>query len=71
MKTDRRDAEQLARLLRAGELTPIYVPAPRDEALRELVRARETARRCPPRSSACAQVLLRHQIHPPEHIKRR
>ena len=44
VKTDRRDAEQLARLFRAGELTPIYVPAPEDEALRELVRARETAR---------------------------
>jgi len=43
VKTDRRDAEQLARLFRAGELTPVYVPEREDEALRELVRAREAA----------------------------
>src|SRR4029450_3084344 len=45
VKTDRRDALQLARLLRAGDLTPIYVPAVGDEAVRDLVRAREDARR--------------------------
>ncbi|WP_260865843.1 hypothetical protein [Paenibacillus xylanexedens] len=33
IKTDRRDAEQLARLFRAGELTPVYVPKCEDEAL--------------------------------------
>ena len=40
VKTDRRDADQLARLFRAGELTGIYVPAPADEAVRDLIRAR-------------------------------
>ncbi len=43
VKTDRRDAKQLARLFRAGELTPIYVPDEEDEAVRDLVRARERA----------------------------
>lgn len=43
VKTDRRDSVQLARLHRAGELTPIYVPDATDEALRDLVRAREDA----------------------------
>ena len=40
VKTDRRDAEQLARLFRAGELTAIYVPDQEDEAVRDLIRAR-------------------------------
>jgi transposase len=43
VKTDRRDALQLARLLRSGDLTPVYVPAVDDEALRDVVRAREDA----------------------------
>ena len=43
VKTDRRDAMRLARLARAGELEPIYVPDERDEAMRDLVRAREDA----------------------------
>src|SRR5439155_1543682 len=43
VKTERRDAMQLARLLRSGDLTPIYVPAVEDEAIRDLVRAREDA----------------------------
>lgn len=43
VKTDRRDALNLARLARAGELEPIYVPDARDEAVRDLVRAREDA----------------------------
>jgi transposase len=43
IKTDRRDAITLARLHRAGELTPIYIPNDVDEALRDLVRAREDA----------------------------
>ena len=40
VKTDRRDADQLARLYRAGELTAIHVPDQEDEAIRDLVRAR-------------------------------
>lgn len=43
VKTDRRDAMKLARLARAGELEPIYVPDALDEAMRDLVRAREDA----------------------------
>ena len=44
VKTDRRDAERLARSLRAGELTPVWVPDAAHEALRDLVRAREVAK---------------------------
>jgi transposase len=43
VKTDRRDADQLARLYRAGELTAIHVPDQEDEAIRDLVRARYAA----------------------------
>jgi transposase len=43
VKTDRRDAVQLARLLRSGDLTPVYVPTVDDEAIRDVVRAREDA----------------------------
>jgi transposase len=41
VKTDRRDAVQLARLMRSGDLTPVYVPTVEDEAIRDLCRARE------------------------------
>src|SRR2546427_2079231 len=43
VKTDRRDSQTLARLHRAGELRAIYVPDDADEAMRDLVRAREDA----------------------------
>jgi transposase len=43
IKNDRRDAENLARLERAGELTAVYVPREDDEAMRDLTRAREDA----------------------------
>jgi transposase len=43
VKTDRRDAVQLARLARSGDLTPVYVPKVEDEAIRDLSRAREDA----------------------------
>jgi transposase len=43
LKTDQRDARKLARLLRAGELTAIYIPEPTDEAIRDLCRARSDA----------------------------
>lgn len=39
IKTDRRDAEKLARCYRAGDLTPVWVPDEAHEALRDLVRA--------------------------------
>jgi len=41
IKTDKRDAEDLARLLRSGDIDPIYVPEPEDESVRDLSRARE------------------------------
>jgi transposase len=41
VKTDRRDAMQLARLARSGDLTVVYVPKAEDEAIRDLTRARE------------------------------
>jgi transposase len=63
IKTDRRDAEHLARLLMAGELHPVRVPGDEEEALRDLVRAREAVRvnlmRCRHRLS---KLLLRHGI---------
>lgn len=61
IKTDRRDALLLARELRAGNLTPIVVPDERDEAIRDLVRAREDA--CAARLRVRLQMramLLRH-----------
>lgn len=54
VKTDRRDAEQLARLYRAGELTAIHVPDQEDEAIRDLVRARTAA--------LCDQRQARHRL---------
>lgn len=44
VKTDRRDALTLARLLRSGDLTAVYVPSVDDEAIRDLCRARDAAR---------------------------
>ena len=43
VKTDRRDAFTLARLMRSGDLSSIYVPGIEDEALRDLSRGREAA----------------------------
>ena len=45
VKTDRRDAVEIARLLRSGDLTPVYVPSVEDEAIRDLARAREDSLR--------------------------
>jgi transposase len=63
VKTDRRDAEHLVRLLLAGKLHPVRVPGPEEEALRDLVRAREAVRvdlmRCRHRLS---KLLLRRGI---------
>jgi len=41
IKTDRRDAQKLARYLRSGELTPVWVPDTEQEAMRDLTRARD------------------------------
>src|SRR5438477_928958 len=62
-KTDKRDARAIARLLRAGELTAVYVPESTDEAIRDLCRARTDAvddhRRCRHRLKG---FLLRHSF---------
>ncbi|MFT5636946.1 MAG: transposase [Cognaticolwellia sp.] len=42
IKTDKRDAIKLTKLLKSEDLTPIYVPEPDDEAVRDLSRDRET-----------------------------
>jgi transposase len=44
VKTDRRDAERLARSYRSGDLTAVWIPDEGSESLRDLVRARETAK---------------------------
>lgn len=63
VKTDRRDAEQLARLYRAGELCSIYVPDPQDEALRDLIRGRYQVSRQQHRARQQLKMfLLRHNI---------
>lgn len=54
VKTDRRDAEKLARLYRSGELTAVWVPTAAHEAMRDLVRAREAAK--------ADQVRARHRL---------
>jgi transposase len=63
VKTDRRDAEHLARLLLAGKLHAVRVPGVEEEALRDLVRARETVRVDLMRSRhRLTKLLLRHGI---------
>ncbi len=61
VKTDKRDSRRLARLGRAGELTPIRVPSPGEEAVRDLARARDAVladrKRARQRLTA---VLMRH-----------
>ena len=62
VKTDRRDARMLAKLHRAGELTPIWVPDAGHEAMRDLVRARATAGRMLSKARQHLQsFLLRHE----------
>jgi hypothetical protein len=61
VKTNRRDATTLARLHRAGELTPVWVPDGAHEAMRDLVRARAAARRVLGKARQHLQgFLLRH-----------
>ena len=63
LKTDKRDCITLARLHRAGELTPIYVPNEEDEALRDLVRARNDAQNALKRAKQqLSALLLRYHI---------
>ena len=63
VKTDRRDALMLARLSRSGDLTAVRVPGAADEAVRDLVRAREDAvRECRNARHRLKALLLRNGI---------
>ena len=64
IKTDRRDAINLAKLHRAGELTPVWVPDQAHEAVRDLVRARQAAvRSVRAARQQLSGFLLRHGHH--------
>jgi transposase len=65
VKTDRRDAEKLARCHRAGDLTAVWVPDEAHEALRDLIRAREAAKTDQQRArQRLGKFLLRHGKQP-------
>jgi transposase len=69
VKTDRRDAERLAKSFRAGDLTPVWVPDAAHEALRDLVRAREAAKRDQLRARhRLGKFLLRQGRRPTERM---
>lgn len=64
VKTNRRDAESLAKALRAGDLTAVWVPDAQHEAIRDLVRAREAAvRDYRAKRQQVSSFLLRHGRH--------
>src|SRR5215467_4293073 len=70
VKTDKRDALKLARNYRAGELTPVWVPDAAHEALRDLVRAREAAKKDQLRARhRLGKFLLRYGRRPPTGMK--
>jgi len=72
VKTDRRDAEKLARCYRNGDLTAVWVPDAAHEALRDLVRAREDAKQDQHRASQrLGKFLLRHGAQAPADIKKK
>ena len=63
VKTDRRDADQLARLYRAGEISGIHIPDAQDEAVRDLIRGRSQVVRQQHRARQQLKMfLLRHNI---------
>ena len=70
VKTDRRDAERLARSYRSGDLTPVWVPDEGSESLRDLVRAREAAKQDQMRARhRLAKFLLRTGQRPAPGVK--
>ncbi len=70
VKTDRRDALKLARLLRSGDLTPVWVPDEAHEALRSLVRARADAKADQLRAKhRLSKFLLRQGCWPPSGVR--
>src|SRR4051812_33493380 len=72
VKTDRRDAEKLARCYRNGDLTAVWVPDAAHEALRDLVRAREDAKQDQQRArQRLGKFLLRHGAQAPDEVKKK
>lgn len=70
VKTDRRDAEKLARCYRAGDLTAVWVPDAAHEALRDVVRAREAAKKDQLKARhRLGKFLLRHGRRPDKTMK--
>ena len=70
VKTDRRDALKLARCLRAGDLTAVWVPDAAHEALRDVLRAREAAKKDQLRARhRLSKFLLRHGLRAPSGVK--
>jgi transposase len=70
VKTDRRDAERLARSYRSGDLTGVWVPDEGSEALRDLVRAREAAKQDQLRARhRLSKFLLRSGQRPGQGVK--
>ncbi len=70
IKTDRRDALKLARLLRSGDLTSVWVPDEAHEALRDLSRARSDARIDLLRHRhQLSTFLLRQEISPAQRLR--
>ncbi len=70
VKTDRRDAVKLARSYRAGDLTPVWVPDGAQEALRDVIRAREAAKRDQLRARhRLGKFLLRQGRRPPTGVQ--
>jgi transposase len=70
VKTNRRDAEKLARCYRSGDLTPVWVPDAAHEALRDLVRARETGKKDQLRARhRLAKFLLRRGLRAADGVK--
>src|SRR5712664_252796 len=70
VKTDRRDALKLARSYRSGDLAPVWVPDAAHEALRDLGRAREAAKKDQLRArNRLSKFLLRHGKRPPAGVK--
>jgi transposase len=70
VKTDRRDAEKLARCYRSGDLTAVWVPDEASEALRDLVRAREAAKQDQMRARhRLSRFLLRSGQRPPSGVR--
>ena len=70
VKTDRRDAEKLARCYRSGDLTAVWVPDEGSEALRDLMRTREAAKQDQLRARhRLSKFLLRSGQRPPSGIR--